>query len=67
MAFCALLATRPVWSDPPQEDQFQTEQFQDDQLGHKHKKRMVRHADTSAQLRHQMRDKINNGLVGIVS
>jgi hypothetical protein len=25
------------------------------------------HADASAQLRHQMRDKINNGLVGIVS
>jgi hypothetical protein len=66
-AFCALLATTPVWAEPPQDDQFQTDQFQDDQPQPKHKKRVVHRVDPAAQLRHQMRDKMNSGLVGIVS
>src|SRR6266446_5633566 len=66
MAFCGLLATTPVWAEPPQDDQFQTDQFQDDQPQPKRKKRLV-HRDPAVQLRHQMRDKMNNGLVGIIS
>jgi uncharacterized protein len=67
MTLCGLLATTPVWADPPQDDQFQTDQFQEDQPQPKHKKRIVRHVDPAVQLRHQMRDKMNSGLVGIVS
>jgi uncharacterized protein len=67
MALCGLLATTPVWADPPQDDQFQTDQFQEDQPQPKHKKRIVHRVDPAVQLRHQMRDKMNNGLVGIVS
>jgi TRAP transporter TAXI family solute receptor len=65
--FCGLLATTPVWADPPQEDQFQTDQFQDDQPQPKHKKRVVRRVDPAVQLRHTMREEINNGLLSIVS
>ena len=71
MAFSGLLATTPVWADPPQNDQFQTDQFQDDQpqiARPKNKPKPVVHrVDPAAQLRHQMRDKMNSGLVGIVS
>ena len=67
MAFCGLLASTQAWADPPQDDQFQTDQFQDDQPQSKHKKRVVRRVDPATQLRHQMRDKMNSGLVGIVS
>jgi uncharacterized protein len=71
MAFCGLLATTPVWADPPQDDQFQTDQFQDDQpqiARPKHKPKPVVHRiDPAVQLRHNLRDKINSGLVGIVS
>jgi TRAP-type uncharacterized transport system substrate-binding protein len=66
-AFSGLLFTTPVWADSPQDDQFQTDQFQDDQPQPKHKKRVVRRVDPAEQLRHQMRDKMNSGLVGIVS
>jgi TRAP-type uncharacterized transport system substrate-binding protein len=67
MAFCALLASAQAWADPPQDDQFQTDQFQDDQPQPKPKKRVVHRVDPTAQLRHTMRDEINNGLLGIVS
>jgi uncharacterized protein len=67
MAFCGLLATAPVWADPPPDDQFQTDQFQDDQPQPKHKKRVVHRVDPAVQLRHTMRDEINNGLLGILS
>ena len=67
MAFCGLLASTQAWADSPQNDQFQTDQFQDDQPQPKHKKRVVHRVDPAAQLRHTMRDEINNGLLGIVS
>src|ERR1700726_3681337 len=67
MAFCGLLASTLAWADPPQDDQFQTDQFQDDQPQSKPKKRVVHRVDPTAQLRHTMRDEINNGLLGIVS
>ncbi len=67
MAFCGLLASTQAWADPPQDDQFQTDQFQDDQPQSKPKKRVVHRVDPAAQLRHTMRDEINNGLLGIVS
>jgi TRAP-type uncharacterized transport system substrate-binding protein len=67
MAFCGLLASTQAWADPPQDDQFGTDQLQDDQPQSKHKKRVVHRVDPAAQLRHTMRDEINNGLLGIVS
>ena len=67
MAFCGLLASTQAWADPPQDDQFQTDQFQDDQPQSKPKKRVVHRVDPAAQLRHTMRDEVNNGLLGIVS
>ena len=67
VAFCGLLASTQARADPPQDDQFQTDQFQDDQPQSKHKKRVVHRVDPAAQLRHTMRDEINNGLLGIVS
>ena len=67
IAFCSLSATTPVRADPPQDDQFQTGQFQDDQPQPKHKIRVVHRVDPAVELRHTMRDEINNGLLGIVS
>jgi uncharacterized protein len=67
MAFCGLLASTQARADPPQDDQFQTDQFQDDQSQSKPKKRAAHRVDPAAQLRHTMRDEINNGLLGIVS
>src|SRR5712671_1955288 len=67
MAFCGLLASTQAWADPPHDDQFQTDQFQDEQSQSKHRKRVVHRVDPAAQLRHTMRDEINNGLLGIVS
>jgi len=67
MAFCGLLASTQAGADPPQDDQFQTDQFQDDQPQSQPKKRVVHRVDPTAQLRHTMRDEINNGLLGIVS
>jgi len=67
MAFCGLLASTQARADPPQDDQFQTDQLQDDQPQSKPKKRVVHRVDPTAQLRHTMRDEINNGLLGIVS
>ena len=67
VASCALFVTTAVWADPSRYDQLQTDQFQDEQPQPKHKKRMVHRVDAVAQVRHQMRDKMNSGLVGIVS
>ena len=67
MAFCGLLASTQAWADSPQNDQFQTGQFQDDQPQPNHKKWVVHRVDPAVQLRHTMRDEINNGLLGIVS
>src|SRR5262249_26562875 len=62
VAFCALLASTPVWADPPRDDQ-----FQDDQPQPKPKKRVAHRVDPAAKLRHTLRDEINKGLLGIVS
>ena len=66
-----LLGTTPVWAAPPQDDQLQTDQFQDGQPRIAQPKRkqkwLVHHVDPAEQLRHQMRDEMNRGLVGIVS
>lgn len=71
IAFCGLLATTPAWADPPQDDRFQTDRFQDSQpqiaQPKRNSKRVVPHVDPAEQLRHQMRDAMNRGLVGIVS
>jgi uncharacterized protein len=64
--FCGVLATTPAWGDPAQDDPLQTDQIEDLPQP-KHKKRVVHRVDPAAQLRHQMRDKMNSGLVGIVS
>ena len=66
-----LLAATPVWAAPPPDDQFQIDQFQDGQpriaQPKRKPKRVVHHVDPAEQLRHQMRDEMNRGLVGIVS
>jgi uncharacterized protein len=68
VAFCGLFAaTTPVWADPSQDNQFQTDQFQDDQPQPKPKKRGVHRVDPAAKLRHLMREEINRGLLGVVS
>jgi uncharacterized protein len=67
VACCGLLAYTPVWAEPLQQDQFQTDLPRDDQSQPKHKKRVVHRVDPAVQLRHTMRDDINSGLVGIVS
>jgi TRAP-type uncharacterized transport system substrate-binding protein len=70
MAFCGLFIATPIWAEPQQQT-FQDEQFQEEQpqiARPKHKPKPVIHrVDPAVQLRHQMRDKINSGLVGIVS
>jgi TRAP-type uncharacterized transport system substrate-binding protein len=70
IAFCGLFIATPIWAEP-QDDQFQDDQIQADQpqiARPKHKpKPLVHHVDPAVQLRHQMRDKINSSLVGIVS
>ena len=70
IAFGGLLAATPGWAGPPQDDQLQTDQFQDSQpqvAQPKHKPKRVVHVDPAEQLRHQMREEMNRGLVGIVS
>src|ERR1700680_4334941 len=70
MAFWGLFIATPIWAEP-QDEQFQEEQTQADQpqiTRPKHKQKPVVHrVDPAVQLRHQMREKINSGLVGIVS
>jgi TRAP-type uncharacterized transport system substrate-binding protein len=69
MALCVFIGT-PVWAesqdDPSQDDQFQTAQPQIARPNHKPKP-VVHHVDPAAQVRHQLRDELNSGLVGIVS
>jgi uncharacterized protein len=71
VALCGVLVATPVWADPPQDDQVQIDQFQDDhpqiERPRQKPKPVVHRVDPAAQLRHQMRDKMNNGLVGIIS
>jgi TRAP-type uncharacterized transport system substrate-binding protein len=71
ISFGGLLATTPVWAEPAQEHQFQTDQFQDGQpqiaQPKRKPKRAMHHVDPAEQLRHQMRDEMNKGLVGIIS
>jgi TRAP transporter TAXI family solute receptor len=70
MAFCGLFIATPIWAEP-QDEQFQDEQFREDQsqiARPKHKPKPVVHrVDPAIQLRHNLRDKINSGLVSIVS
>jgi TRAP-type uncharacterized transport system substrate-binding protein len=70
MAFCGLLIATPIWAEP-QDDPFQDNQTQGDQpqiAPPKHKpKPVVQRVDSAVQLRHSLRDKMNSGLVGIVS
>ena len=65
MAFYGLFIATPVWAEP-QDDQLQGDQPQIAQPSHKPKP-AVHRVDPAAQLRHQLRDKMNSGLVGIVS
>ena len=67
VGFYVLLASTPVWADPPREDQSQIDLLRDDQPQPEHKRRAVHRVDPAVQLRHTMRDEINSGLVGIVS
>jgi TRAP-type uncharacterized transport system substrate-binding protein len=70
MAFCGLFVAAPIWAET-RDEPFQDEQFQQDQpqiARPKPKpKSVLRRVDPAVQLRHHLRDKINTGLVGIVS
>ena len=70
LACCGLFIASPIWAEPP-DDPFQDDQIQADQpqiARPKHKlKPAVHRIDPAVRLRHQLRDQINNGLVGIVS
>ncbi len=74
MAFWGLFIATPIWAEL-QDEQFQDDQIQADQpqitrpkQRPKHKQKpVVDRVDPAVQLRHQMREKINRGLVGIVS
>src|SRR5215469_14371154 len=70
MAFCGLFIATPVWAepqdDPAQDDQLQADQSQIARPSHRPKTPAHR-VDAAAQLRHQLRDEMNSGLVGVVS
>ena len=70
MALCVLFTATPIWAeardDELQNDQSQLDESQIARPAHKPKP-SAHHVDPAAQLRHQMRDRINRGLVGIVS
>jgi TRAP-type uncharacterized transport system substrate-binding protein len=70
MAFCGLLIAVPIWAEP-REDAFPDQQFQEalpQITPPKYKPKSVVHrVDPAVQLRHNLRDKINSRLVGIVS
>jgi len=69
MAFYGLLVATPI-SAESQDDPSQDEQLRADrpQIARpRHRLKPTPHADSSAQLRHQLRDKMNSGLVGIIS
>src|ERR1700745_700984 len=69
MAFWGLFIATTVGAepqdDPPQDDQLQADQPQIARPNHK-PKAAVHHADPAAQLRHQLRNKTIDVLVGIV-
>jgi uncharacterized protein len=69
-ALCGVFIATPVWAesqgDPSQDDQFQAVQPQIARPNHKPKP-AVHRVDPAAQVRHRLRDEMNNGLVGIVS
>jgi TRAP-type uncharacterized transport system substrate-binding protein len=69
MALWGLFIATPIWAEP-QDDLFQDDPIQADQpqiAQPKHKPKPAHRVDPAAQLRHQLRDKMNSGLVGIVS
>jgi len=70
MALCGLFTAIPIWAeawdDQLQNDQSQLDESQIARPAHKPTP-SAHHVDPAAQLRHQMRDRINKGLVGIVS
>jgi TRAP-type uncharacterized transport system substrate-binding protein len=70
MALFSLCIATPLWAEP-QEEQLQNDQMQSDQpqiARPRHKlKPVVHRVDRAEQLRHQLRDQLNAGLVGIVS
>jgi TRAP-type uncharacterized transport system substrate-binding protein len=70
MALCGLFIATPIWAeardDQMQNDQSQLDEPQNARPAHKPKP-LPHHVDPVARLRHQMRDRINRGLVGIVS
>jgi uncharacterized protein len=69
MAFYGLLVATPIraepQADPSQEAQLRADQPQIAPPRHRLHARL--HAASSAQLRHQLRDKMNSGLVGIIA
>jgi hypothetical protein len=70
MALCGLFTAIPIWAeardDQLQNDQSQLDESQIARPAHKPKP-SAHHVDPAAQLRRQMRDRINRVLVGIVS
>jgi TRAP-type uncharacterized transport system substrate-binding protein len=67
---CCLLLATPIWAETPdhpfQDDHTQVDGPQIARPVHKTKP-LAHHAYSAAQLRHEMRDTINSGLVGIIS
>jgi uncharacterized protein len=70
MTFCGLFVAAPIWAES-QDDQLQGDPIQSDQsqiARPEHKPKAVVHqVDPAVRLRHQLRDRLNSGLVGIVS
>ena len=66
MAVFGLLVTTPLCAEPPRDDQIQNDQPPNARPEHR-PKHVVHALDPAIQLRHQLRDVTNKGLVGIVS
>ena len=66
MAVFGLLVTTPLCAEPPRDDQIQADQPPNERPEHQ-PKHVVHGLDQAIQLRHQLRDATNKGLVGIVS
>src|ERR1700739_2643537 len=68
MAFYGLLFATPIWAEP--QDNSQHEQLRADQsqiARSRHRLEPTSQLDSTAKFRHQLRDKMNSGLVGIIS
>jgi uncharacterized protein len=68
MAFYGLLFATPIWAEP--QDNSQHEQLRADQsqiARSRHRLEPTSQLDSMAKFRHQLRDKMNSGLVGIIS